>query len=156
VRKLARRLAIMGLSTVTALTIFGSPAHAANTFTGALACNNDFGGTWAYASDGHRAIKNVTGTQVLADIYLLYNSATGRNCVATIKRVSVGTATYTNAQLEVQHADGTAWSYSDTGNYKNYAATQADAGNLCVRYAGGIKYNGGLYVGGRNTWGNCG
>ncbi|MEU2615983.1 hypothetical protein ABZ570_31090 [Micromonospora sp. NPDC007271] len=131
---------------------FGSPARAAaNPFTPAQACNNDFGGSWAQVSDGHRSIYASDGTKT-GDVYLMYNSATGYNCVATLKAVAIGSTTGVAARLRVS---GSSW-VEDSGNYKYYAAKQRSARDACVMYEGSVL-NGTMWTGnGRYTWGNCG
>ncbi|MBP2705882.1 hypothetical protein JOL79_18915, partial [Microbispora sp. RL4-1S] len=80
-RTFARRLVILGVSAAAVSALAGSPAQAAtNPYTPALACNNDFGGNWASTTDGHRTINNLSGAK-MGDVYLMYNSATGDNCV---------------------------------------------------------------------------
>ncbi|MEV4753725.1 hypothetical protein AB0J86_01225 [Micromonospora sp. NPDC049559] len=139
------------LSAVTAVAAFGTPARAAtNPFTPAQACNNDFGGSWYQASDGHRTISS--GGSRVGDVYLMYNGASGYNCVVTLKAVAVGTATGVDARLRVE---GSSWA-EQSGNYKYYAAVQRSAVDTCVMYEGDIL-NGTMWVGaGRTTWGNCG
>jgi len=151
-RVLARRLAISIASVAVAVAGFASPAHAAtNPFTAAQACNNDFGGSWAYASDGHRTISADDGTRV-GDVYLMYNGATGYNCVVTLKAVAVGTSSGVSATLTVQGSG----SFTQSDNYKYYAAKQRSAVDTCVRYSGEILYGTMWEVAGRSTWGNCG
>jgi hypothetical protein len=148
-RKIARRLAVLAASATSVLTMFGSPAQAAgNPYTAASACSADFGGTWASATDGHRSITSPFTGAHLGDVYLMYNSATGSNCVTTIKSVSVGSETLIDANLTVQ-GDGP---YGESGYYKYYAAVQAKANNTCVMYYGHVQE----IVNGRWTWGNCG
>lgn len=151
-RVLARRLAISIVSVAVAVAGFASPAQAAtNPFTAAQACNNDFGGSWAYATDGHRTISAPDGTKV-GDVYLMYNGATGYNCVVTLKAVAIGTSTGVSASLTVQ-GSGT---YTQSSNYKYYAAKQHSAVDTCVKYEGEVLY-GTMWEGaGRDSWGNCG
>jgi hypothetical protein len=152
VRVLARRLAITIVSASVAVAGLASPARAAtNPFTAAQACNNDFGGSWANTSDGHRAISASDGTKV-GDVYLMYNSATGYNCVVTLKAVAIGTSTGLGATLTVQ-GSGT---YTQSGNYKYYAAKQHSAVDTCVKYQGDVLYTTMWEGAGRDTWGNCG
>lgn len=151
-RTLARRVAILGVSAAAAATLAAAPAQAAtNPFTAAQACNNDFGGNWAYTTDGHRTIKAGDGVK-LADVYLMYNGATGDNCVATLKSVYSGTSTWVYAGLLVQ---GSNWK-TQAGNYKYYAAVRARATDKCVQYDGGLDVDGSMFASGRYTWGNCG
>ena len=149
-RVLARGLAISIASVAVAVAGLASPAHAAaNPFTAAQACNNDFGGSWAHASDGHRTISS--GGSKVGDVYLMYNGATGYNCVVTLKAVAVGTSSGVAATLSVQ-GSGT---YTQSSNYKYYAARQHYAADTCVKYSGEVL-NGTMWAGaGRSTWGNC-
>jgi hypothetical protein len=66
-------------------------------------------------------------------VYLLYSSATGSNCVTTIKSTSLGTATATAAYLEVEGSGR----ITDSGNFAYYAGpVRASASNRCVRWGG--------------------
>ncbi|MFI6888377.1 M23 family metallopeptidase [Streptosporangium canum] len=73
--------------------------------------------------------------------YLLYNSANGNNCVATIKKSSLGTATATTAYLEVQGKTRV----TDSGAFTYYAGpVRAAAAGKCVKWggkAGSSAYN---------------
>lgn len=151
VRVLTRRLAISIASVSVAVAGFAAPAHAAaNPFTAAQACNNDFGGSWAHATDGHRTISS--GGSKVGDVYLMYNGATGYNCVVTLKAVAVGTSSGVSATVTVQGSG----SFTQSGNYKYYAAKQHSAVDTCVKYAGEVL-NGTMWAGaGRSSWGNCG
>lgn len=151
-RGLARRLAATTLAATAAAVTLASPAQAAsNPFTAAQACNNDFGGSWAHVSDGHRSIRASDGTLV-GDVYLMYNSATAYNCVVTLKRVKVGSMTGVAAGIRVE---GGSW-VDDSGNYKYYAAIQRSARDKCVMYRGEVLYFTSWQGAGRYSWGNCG
>lgn len=151
------RLGALG-ALIAALGTFSlsSPAQAAtNPYTPQEACSHEFGGSWHTASDGHRALLDSWGN-TWGNIYLEYNSATGDNCVTTIKSAWVGQASDTEAELWVQ--DSPVF-YRDEGMYKYYAAVKAHAAGKCVKYYGRMYtpdsttthlYNG------RSTWGNCG
>ena len=66
-------------------------------------------------------------------VYLLYNTANGYNCVATIKKTSIGTASATSAYLEVK---GKA-RVTDSGNFAYYAGpVRASAAGQCVKWGG--------------------
>ncbi|MEJ3747520.1 hypothetical protein WEI85_30055 [Actinomycetes bacterium KLBMP 9797] len=150
-RVLARRLAISTVAVAVAVATFGSPAQAAtNPFTAAQACNNDFGGSWAYTTDGHRTI--YSGSTKVGDVYLMYNGATGDNCVATLKAVAIGSMTGVAARLRVE---GESW-VEQSGSYKYYAAKRRSAVDACVMYAGEILYGTSWASNGRYSWGNCG
>ncbi|GAA4963689.1 murein DD-endopeptidase MepM/ murein hydrolase activator NlpD [Nonomuraea thailandensis] len=65
--------------------------------------------------------------------YLLYNSANGNNCVATIKKSSLGKATATSAYLEVQGKTRV----TDSGSFAYYAGpVRAAAAGKCVKWGG--------------------
>ena len=146
-----RKLAITILAATVAVLGLASPARAAtNPFTAAQACNNDFGGSWAYASDGHRTI--YAGDTKVGDVYLMYNGANGHNCVVTLKRTSVGSNSGVAALLQVE---GSSWAVQ-SGNYKYYAAVDRSAVDKCVKYSGEIMYGTSWYSNGRSSWGNCG
>lgn len=149
-RAFARRAAV-AVASVLVVAAVGTPAQAAaNPYTAASACASDFGGSWAYAADGHRTI-TAGGTKV-GDVYLMYNSATGYNCVATLKAVSVGSYSGVAALVRVE---GGAWA-PDSGNYRYYAAVQRYAADRCVMYSGEVLYGTSWYSNGRSSWGNCG
>ena len=73
--------------------------------------------------------------------YLLFNSGNGTNCVATIKKSSLGTATATSAYLEVQGKTRA----TDSGNFTFFAGpVRATASGKCVKWggkAGSSTYN---------------
>ncbi|GLW98453.1 M23 family metallopeptidase [Microtetraspora sp. NBRC 16547] len=74
-------------------------------------------------------------------VYLLYNTSNGYNCVTTLKKTSLGTATATSAYLEVQGKSR----ITDSGNFGYYAGpVRASAAGTCVKWggsAGGNSYN---------------
>ncbi|GAA4195614.1 hypothetical protein GCM10022252_41760 [Streptosporangium oxazolinicum] len=68
-----------------------------------------------------------------ATVYLLYNTTNGNNCVTTVKRTSLGTATATTAYLEVHGKTR----ITDTGNFAYYAGpVRAAAPGTCVKWGG--------------------
>lgn len=80
---------------------------------------------------GYKVIdsKAITG----AKVYLTYSSASGKNCVATIKTSSIGKKTKTTAFLQV--AGGTR--STDSGYYSYYAGpVKKSAANKCVKWGG--------------------
>jgi hypothetical protein len=135
-----------------AMAVLAVPAEAAeNPFTPAEACSNDFGGSWAHVTDGHRVINH--NRTVLGEVYLMYDHSTGKNCVATIKRVEVGSETPVAATLRIKGRDD---ALTDKGRYKYYAAIEGNARDTCVAYRGTMSVAGGeSYSGGREDWGNC-
>ncbi|MFE3455033.1 M23 family metallopeptidase [Nonomuraea sp. NPDC059194] len=74
-------------------------------------------------------------------VYLLYNAGNGNNCVATIKKTSLGKASATGAYLEVQ---GKA-RVTDDGNFAYFAGpVRGSAPGKCVKWggrAGSAVYN---------------
>ncbi|NJP94983.1 N-acetylmuramoyl-L-alanine amidase [Nonomuraea sp. FMUSA5-5] len=68
-------------------------------------------------------------------VHLLYNAANGNNCVATIKKTSIGTASATSAYLEVQGKTR----ITDSGNFAYYAGpVRAAAAGECVKWGGKV------------------
>ncbi|MFI6908533.1 M23 family metallopeptidase [Nonomuraea sp. NPDC050394] len=66
-------------------------------------------------------------------VYLLYNNSNGYNCVVTLKKTSLGTASPVTAYLEVQ---GSA-RITDSGNFSYYAGpVRAAAPGKCVKWGG--------------------
>lgn len=152
-------LGTLGMAGALATTTIATPAQAAtNPYSPQAACHNDFGGTWSTTTDGHRDVTDGAGKK-LGDVYLMYNNATGYNCVTTIKSAYVGTASETDAGLAVQ-GDTTYWDPASPPHpYKYYAAVEHYAAGRCVEYLGFIyspDYSD-LGTGGRfDKWGNCG
>ncbi|WP_431914109.1 M23 family metallopeptidase [Nonomuraea jabiensis] len=74
-------------------------------------------------------------------VYLTFNAANGNNCVATIKKASLGKATATTAYLEVAGKTRA----TDTGSFEYYAGpVRAAAADKCVKWggkAGSSTYN---------------
>ncbi|WP_460808716.1 glycoside hydrolase family 25 protein [Micromonospora zhanjiangensis] len=69
------------------------------------------------------------------DVYLLWNATTKNNCVVTLKKTSVGTASAVSAYLEV---DGKA-RVTDSGSFAYYAGpVKAAADNTCIRWGGSV------------------
>ncbi|GAB2750227.1 M23 family metallopeptidase [Amycolatopsis magusensis] len=67
--------------------------------------------------------------------YLLYNAGNANNCVATLKSVSLGTASATSAFLEVE---GSA-RVTDSGNFTYYAGpVKKAAEKTCVKWGGSV------------------
>ncbi|MFB9628496.1 N-acetylmuramoyl-L-alanine amidase [Nonomuraea helvata] len=68
-------------------------------------------------------------------VFLLYNSANGNNCVATIKKISLGTASDTSAFLEVKDKAR----IEDAGKFEYYAGpVRAAAADKCVMWGGSV------------------
>ncbi|TMR97948.1 N-acetylmuramoyl-L-alanine amidase [Nonomuraea basaltis] len=66
-------------------------------------------------------------------VHLLYNTGNGGNCVATIKKTSLGTATAASAYLEVEGKTRV----TDSGNFAYYAGpVRASAAGKCVKWGG--------------------
>jgi hypothetical protein len=154
-KRIARLATLVAAAVMVAA--FGAPAQAAaNPYTPQAACGNDFGGSWGVVSDGRRSLLTEGGAK-WGDVYLLFNAANGRNCVATIKTAYLGRLTWTRADLWPQ-SRGSA--LVDMGYFKYYAAvqTEGDTRGECVKYSGTMLSPDETTAayGGRNTWGNCG
>ncbi|NIH78417.1 hypothetical protein [Amycolatopsis viridis] len=152
-KRLVLSLLVPVLAAMAMIVGGGTASAAGNPYTAASACAHDFGGSWHQTKTrGHYAIKDRDKRHV-GDVYLMYNSATGNNCVVTLKSIYVGKPTGISVLLEVQ---GRGYKYDDR-NYKYYNAVQAFARDRCVKYHGGIAMDAGYWaIAGPNTeWGNC-
>lgn len=68
-------------------------------------------------------------------VYLLYNSGNGYNCVVTLKSTNLGTPTAMSAFLEPQGSTRT----TDQGSYGYYAGpVKRYAPNVCVKWGGSV------------------
>ncbi|MBN6053334.1 M23 family metallopeptidase [Nonomuraea sp. RK-328] len=99
----------------------GSPGTPGNPHTAASVCGSGF---------------KVIDQQALGTsgtVYLTYNSANGQNCVATIKKTSLGTKTAASAFLEVKDKPRA----TDSGSFTYYAGpVKATASGKCVKWGG--------------------
>jgi hypothetical protein len=110
------------------------PVNSGNPYTPNAVCGSGFG-----VIDSHA----LTG----ADVYLLYNSSTGQNCVTTLAS-SPTKAVSMNATLAVQGGS----SASNPGTYTYYAGpVTLSAPGACVEWGG--SYNGSSWTSG---WSHCG
>ncbi|TQL75979.1 peptidase M23-like protein [Stackebrandtia endophytica] len=70
-----------------------------------------------------------------ATIYLLYNSSNKNNCVVTMKKTNLGSATAVSATLQVQGKS----KKTDSGNFSYYAGPVKDvAAATCVKWGGSV------------------
>jgi hypothetical protein len=149
---MVKRVVFTCAAVVAATTVAAAPAQAAtNEYTPASACAEDEGGSWLPTVDGHRSITGPDG-EVIGDVHLMWDAASGRNCVVTLKRVDVGTKTPTQASLQRQGEAPT----DEIGHYEYYAAVALDARDICVMYGGAMTYQGRDYFVEREQWENCG
>jgi serine/threonine-protein kinase len=113
-------------------TATGSAVQLPNPYTAGQVC-----GTGFQVVDSARL---TAGGVRQGRVYLLWNAATGRNCVVTLKDRDVGRDTRVSAFLEVR---GKARS-TDSGSFAYYAGpVRAAAAGACVRWggaAGGVGY----------------
>ncbi|MEV0390406.1 peptidoglycan recognition family protein [Nonomuraea sp. NPDC050643] len=66
-------------------------------------------------------------------VFLLYNADNGNNCVTTIKKTSIGTASAVSAYLEVEGQTRA----TDSGNFAYFAGpVRASAADKCVKWGG--------------------
>ncbi|WP_188195325.1 M23 family metallopeptidase [Nonomuraea sp. SYSU D8015] len=113
---------------------FGYPIQ---TLTSKNSCGGGGGGTNPHTPEkvcgsGYKVIDSAAlGSAGTA--YLLFNSANGQNCVTTIKKTSLGTASATSAYLEVKGKPRV----TDSGNFTYYAGpVRAAAAGKCVKWGG--------------------
>ncbi|MFE3601793.1 spore-associated protein [Streptomyces sp. NPDC059096] len=136
--RLTRSIATAGALTalaVGATTALSATASAAPNTTPQAVCGS------AYKTVNSAAVGS-RGT-----VYLTYNSANGKNCVATI-RTNPGTATYMAAYVYVP--DTEEWA-GDDGNFTSYAGPASVYGKgHCVSWGGSIDN---VYVSVENS--NC-
>jgi hypothetical protein len=117
----ASALAALSLGTATALA---SPASAAPNTTPQKVCGS------AYKTVNSAAVGS------LGSVYLTYNSANGKNCVATI-RSNPGTAVAMSAWIYVTDTDQ---GDEDYGQYTSYAGpTYVYGKGHCVDWGGNIN-----------------
>lgn len=118
------------LTAALSLAAVAGPAQAApNPYSPQAVCGTGFG-----VIDKHELR---SGAVQLGTVYLLYNAATGRNCVATIKEQGVGKKTPAAAYLKRQ---GTGSGKLDYGRFAYYAGPKkVKAKKTCVQWGGGIK-----------------
>lgn len=71
----------------------------------------------------------------MGEIFLLFNAASGDNCVATVKYSQVGTASFVSAILQRQGGS----QVKDSGYFSYYAGpVKVHAPGVCVRWGGSI------------------
>lgn len=122
------------------------PASAAkNPYTPTQICGSGFGVVDSQVVS--------TPKKKLGTTYLLYNRATGRNCVVTLKSYGVGKPSFVAASLQRQ---GGAQKMDSKQTYKYYAGpVKVKARGVCVRWGGGITV--GTYSAGFDTkYEHCG
>lgn len=157
-RKPVKALALAAMLSAGTVLIHPAPALAA-AYSPATVCAKESGrGGWSHVKDNKRAVKN--GKSVWGHVWLMWNGALRKNCVAVIKSAFVGTPTFTQAIL---HVKGGA-AYRDPGKltarkYKYYAAAIGYGKGKCVAFEGYIsdtRADYGVAHGKRGKWGNCG
>ena len=124
-----------------------SPAQAAsNPYSPQGVCGGGYG-----VIDKHELR---SGGVQLGTVYLLYNGASGRNCVVTIKERAVGKKTPMAAYLKRQGAKGNG--KLDYGRFGYYAGPKRVAAkNTCVQWGGAVKV-GSRVAAYRSTFEHCG
>lgn len=89
-----------------------------------------------------------------ATVYLLYNGGNGNNCVVTMKKTDIGTATYAEARIQVS---GSSTIHRDRGNFTSYAGpVRVNAAGKCVHYGGIASDRAGQRFQSLSSWGHCG
>jgi hypothetical protein len=88
----------------------------------------------------------------LGTTFLMWNGATGRNCVVTIKYRGVGRPNYVGASIEKRGGRVR----SDGDVYRYYAGPRrVHAPGACVRWTGYVSISEGLGDGFVSKWGHC-
>lgn len=125
------RAALVGALATVMVVVFAPQVQAAtNPYTPEGVCGS---GYRRVSPDATLTLKN--GSQVWGHTYLLYSSATRKNCVVTLKQFEVGVETFTVADLQVQGSN----MVGDAGYYSYYAGPYyAYAPGRCVRIHGVI------------------
>jgi hypothetical protein len=150
-----RHKIVLGMAVLLGLPLLAAaPAQAAsNPYTPVGVCGS------SYSVIGSMPI-TLSGTR-MGTVYILYSSATGYNCVATIKSAYVGTSTFVSANVSKSSEDP-AGDADDHGNYQYYAVAKIYAAGSCIQYYGSVSRvkfanetpsNTGLAQSG---WGHCG
>ncbi|GLW96545.1 hypothetical protein Misp02_06320 [Microtetraspora sp. NBRC 16547] len=101
---------------------------------------------------GYRIIDRMTSSP-WGTYYLLYNNSNGHNCVVAIKDRGAGTATFTEARIQVQ---GSSTIYRDGNQYKIYAGpVRVYANNKCVQWGGRFSDSAGQTFQTLSGWEHC-
>nr|WP_296072259.1 hypothetical protein [uncultured Actinoplanes sp.] len=86
-------------------------------------------------------------------VYLLYSSATKKNCAVTFKQKNIGTRNNTEVYIISQETHKTA---DDFGSYTSYAGrVYLSAPGECVKYGGQVQYGTTIYSW-DSSWVACG
>lgn len=133
----------------------GKQAHywGSKTYKSSNKCSGGGGNPYSAAEVCGSGYKKIDSKAIRSDgkkrgtVYLMYNSGSGKNCVATMKAVSIGKKSATSAYLEVKGKKRV----TDSGKFSYYAGpVRKEARSTCVKWGGsvgGAKYNSG--------WGHC-
>ncbi|MEV4113384.1 hypothetical protein [Nonomuraea sp. NPDC049695] len=140
-RKIGKVVVVAGL--VACGLIGAQPANAAaNPYSPEGVCGD------GYTRVDSHPLKSLGQTH--ANIYLLYNSASGYNCVVTLRTETTGTR-WLAASLAIK--DG--GSDSDRGEYKHYAGpVRLYAKGKCVKWGGAFDTDPGISY--SSPWEHCG
>ncbi|MFH9957660.1 acetyltransferase [Streptomyces roseolus] len=142
VRRTIRRSAVLATATAAFAALAAVPAHAA---TPASICGS------GYVQVDVETLRN--STTALARVHLLYNAATGHNCVVTLHTdATAGFPLPTGAWLTPQGST----TRKDQDLYGSYAGpVRAYAAGRCVSWGGMIEAGVGTYTY-TSPWEHCG
>ncbi len=122
-RTRSRLASAVAVAVLALVTLYASPAQAANPYTAAQVCGSSY--TYKVAS------RDLGGKAVL---HLRYSPSLARLCATTIKTTKIGTPSSTEAWVKVI---GQPW-VSNKGNYSYYAGpVYINLNKECPQYAGG-------------------
>ena len=157
------RLVLSLLVVVALLAVPGAASAKKNPYTAAGVCGPGFA-----PIDRHKLVDSNWG-QLLAEVVLTYNSATGQNCVVTLKRYRVGEVErygdWVMAELYTRPLKNPANLATDKGDFKFYAGpVYVTAKDKCVQWGGQADLlvpanwhpRGEFHSAFRSRWSHCG
>lgn len=127
----------------------GNSYAATNPYTPEGVC----GRTYRQVAPVQRLTTSLNGVIPVGNLYLLYSSTTGYNCVVLLKVADVGVPTLTKVWI-TNNVEGP--SMVDENYYKYYASTKIYARGQCIQYFGSQAFWLGGGVAYQSPWGWCG
>jgi hypothetical protein len=147
-----RRLAFTALATLVLAASQGLVADSARAATNPYTAQGVCGTGYVNVRTPVDLTVAKNGVYSVATLYLMYNRATGYNCVVLIKVSDVGvptdTGVYVTANIEAPLPH-------DNGMFRYYASTKVYAPHTCVQYGGHATWGGAVYVSYGSDWVAC-
>ncbi|MBG0814828.1 hypothetical protein HS045_11585 [Planomonospora sp. ID82291] len=138
-RLVKKKAALAVLAAAAATTVV--PAQAASAVTNPYRAESVCGSGFTKVPGAMRPMRAGFPGGVVGYLYLLHNRETRQHCVVVMKATSLGTATTTQASLEVDSENGNGRGYNQAiqGKYRYYAGpVRLRTDGRCVRYSGMI------------------